>query len=178
MKLAWAAFERVPGLDRYQDLKRHADRSRSWASWREKALGLLRKSAARTRQGGGRGWGWPGNDHSTLVEIFLWERKPDAAWEEAMAGGCSQGLWLKLAAKREKEHPGDALEVYRKWIDPIVDRKHKDSYREAVKLLRKMRALYGRLGRETEFGPYLAEVRAAHGRKRNFMALLDAAGWA
>jgi uncharacterized Zn finger protein len=48
-------------------------------------------------------------------------------------------------------------------------------YREAVSLLRKVRELMVRLGREIEFTIYLDKVRAAHKAKRNFMKLLDRA---
>jgi hypothetical protein len=34
-----------------------------------------------------------------------------------------------------------------------------------------------RLGIERDFPSYLASVRAAHGRKRNFTKLLDQARW-
>jgi hypothetical protein len=49
--------------------------------------------------------------HSQLVRIFLWEKKFEAAWNEATSGGCSNNLWLELAAKREQKHPEDALEI-------------------------------------------------------------------
>ncbi len=178
MKLAWTAFSELPGLDRYQALKKHADQDRSWAQWREKALALLREQlSGRAKQSGARRWYGARDGHSPLVEIFLWERKPDTAWEEAVAGGCSRDLWLQLAAKREKDHPADALEVYRRLIDPTVEQKHQEAYKEAVSLLKKVRELLGRLDRGGEFGPYLAEVRATHRRKRNFVALLDGARW-
>ncbi len=51
-------------------------------------------------------------DHSLLVEIFLDEQETEEAWQEAQAGGCRNDLWLRLAAKREIEHPEDAVSVY------------------------------------------------------------------
>lgn len=67
--------------------------------------------------------------------------------------------------------------VYRKLIDPILNQKNNDAYRDAVGLLKKIRDLLKRMEQEEEFAPYVAEVRKAHRPKRNFMALLDAAGW-
>lgn len=40
--------------------------------------------------------------------------------------------------------------------------------------MRAVRELLKMLGREREFGDWLAEVRLAHKAKRNFMKLLDA----
>ena len=116
-------------------------------------------------------------DHSELVRIFLWEKDVEAAWREAQEGGCSNDLWMELAAKREKDHPEDALPVYQRQIQPTLNRKNNEAYREAIGLLRKVRGLMVRLGRETEFARYLESVRAAHKPKRNFMKLLGGAKW-
>ena len=65
------------------------------------------------------------------------------------------------------------MAIYQRQIDPIVNHKNNDAYREAAKLIRKIRQLMARLGREAEFPEYLAAVRAAHKPKRNFMAMLN-----
>jgi uncharacterized Zn finger protein len=44
--LVWALFEDMPDLERYQNLKKHADLSGNWPAWREKALARMRKSIA------------------------------------------------------------------------------------------------------------------------------------
>ena len=111
------------------------------------------------------------------MRIFLWKKNLDAAWTEAKAGGCAPELWLDLAAKREKDHPEDALEAYRAQVEPTLAQKNNDAYRQAIGLLRKMRGLLVRLSREAEFGEYLAALRSAHKPKRNFMKLLDHARW-
>jgi uncharacterized Zn finger protein len=79
--------------------------------------------------------------------------------------------------KREKNHPEDAVAVYRSRIDPILGRKNNEAYAEAFGLLKKIRALLVQLGRNEEFARYLTAVRAAHKPKRNFMKLLDDAKW-
>jgi uncharacterized Zn finger protein len=84
---------------------------------------------------------------------------------------------MALAAKRAKKHPDDVLSVYQTQIEPTLQQKNNFAYREAVGLLRKIRVLMRRLGREEDFAPYLASLRAAHKPKRNFMALLDRARW-
>ena len=80
---------------------------------------------------------------------------------------------MKLAAGREKDHPADAIEVYRKWIDPIVDMKDNRACEEAAALLRKMKTLMNRLKQDAEFTDFLLGVRVMHKQKRNFMKLLD-----
>lgn len=179
MALIWTGFTERPILEEYRNLKSHADRTGQWAMWREKALGCLRETIAEAkREAAKRGWTWsPRANHSELVSIFLWERDVDAAWREANEGGCSSELWLKLAAKREQHHPGDALTVYQREVDPTLNRKNNEAYREAIGLLRKVRDLMIRLGQEFEFAAYVESVRAAHKPKRNFMKLLEGAKW-
>jgi uncharacterized Zn finger protein len=114
---------------------------------------------------------------SELVRIFLWEGDNETAWQEATQGGCSEALWMELAAKREADHPEDALPIYQDQVERLTAQMGKQAYQQAVGLLRKVREVMTRLGREEELAAYLASVRATHKRKRNLIKLLDAAGW-
>lgn len=176
MMLMWAEFTESPELERYRVLKDHAERIGSWSVWREKAIAFIRESIADARTDRSN---WSRRtDRSELVRILLWERKVDAAWREAMAGGCSNDLWLTLAAKRKKEHPEDALPIYQRLIEPTLNRKNNQAYREAIGLLRQIRDLMFRVGKEPDFARYLTSVRSGHKAKRNFVKLLDHATWA
>ncbi|MEW6747598.1 MAG: DUF6880 family protein [Planctomycetota bacterium] len=180
MSLIWVEFVESPDVDSYQKLKSHADRIGAWTSWREKALATLRETiAAAKRDAAKKHWSWASRtDHSELVRIFLWEKDIEAAWREAKEGGCSSDLWLELAAKREEDHPEDALSVYQGEIEPTLAAKNYEAYNAALGLLRKVRMLMVRLGREAEFNRYLESLRAEHRPKRNFMKLLAEARWA
>ncbi|MEW6490460.1 MAG: hypothetical protein AB1578_21430 [Thermodesulfobacteriota bacterium] len=172
MRLLWADFVEWPRLDRYQTLHGYTKGLGTWPEWREKALSFLR---ARVAEGQKKASWRP--DRSALVEIFLWEKDVDAAWAEATAGGCSEELWMTLAAKREKKHPEDALTVYQNRIEPTIARTNNEAYREAMKFLRKVRELMLRLGREAEFEGFVRSLRTTHRLKRNWIKLLDEAGW-
>jgi uncharacterized Zn finger protein len=162
MEVMWEEFATRPHLENYRKLKSCTDRLEDWVMWRKKALDRVREQSR-----------WFPADHSALVGIFLWERRYDEAWREALEGGCSPGLWLRLAAAREVDHPEDAIFVYRDRIAVLIDQKNKGAYREARDLILKVRDLMRRAGREPEFAAYLDSVRAAHRRKRNLMALLE-----
>lgn len=179
MALVWAAFGEAPALEQYRTLKTHADKIGRWTEWRAKALDVLRQSVASAkRETRGQRWGWYRSaDHTELVRVLLWENDAEAAWREAAEGGCSNGLWMELARKREATHPEDALPVYQRQIEPVVNQKNNHAYREAVELLRKVHGLMKRLGRPVEFTRYLESIRAAHKAKRNFIKLLDGARW-
>lgn len=179
MAIIWAEFAESARLEQYRLLKEHAARTGSWNVWRDKAIAFIRDSIA-TAGSDARSarsiWSRQ-TDRSEVVRILLWEKKADAAWDEAVAGGCSDVLWLALAAKRMKEHPSDALPIYQRLIEPTLNRKNKQAYREAIGLLRQIRDLMFRVGKEPEFEQYLAQVRSGHKAKRNFIALLDHATW-
>jgi uncharacterized Zn finger protein len=148
-----------------------------WPGWRDKALAHLREVIQKEKQEEKTSknyWHWAGHaDNSRLVEFFLWERRYDEAWHEASAGGCSENLWVRVAATREEKHPGDAVPIYKEMIAPTLNRGNNAAYAEAAKLLRKIRELMGRLESEIEFEDYLAALRVEYKRKRNFIKLLD-----
>jgi uncharacterized Zn finger protein len=175
MKLIWADFSDHSSLANFEKLKAHAGRTHQWPVWRGKALAFIREDVNRAKQSRrGRRGAWDALDsNSLLVEIFLAEKNPDAAWLEAQAEGCSERLWKLLAAGREPDHPQDAIDVYKKWIDPTAEKKNNQAYEDAANLMRKIRVLMNRLNQDAEFADYLREVRATHKPKRNFMKLLD-----
>ena len=179
MVLVWAEFTGSPSLEQLQHLKSHADRVVQWPAWRNKALASMREQIAKAKREAQKNrWGWSARaDHSELVRVFLWEKDVEAAWREAQEGGCSSKLWMELAAKREKDHPEDALAIYQKQIEPTLAQKNNEAYRAAVGLLRTIHGLMGRLAESGQFARYLQSVRAAHKPKRNFMKLLDRAEW-
>lgn len=96
------------------------------------------------------------------------------AWDEARIGGCRDELWLKLARLREQSHPADAVEVYQRLVEPMIDRKKNDAYEEAVGMIGKIRELMTGMEKKAEFAAYLAQLRVRHKPKRNLMKLLDA----
>lgn len=176
LALVWQELTESPTLGSYQRLDRYGTRAGTWEQWRAKALEYMRSDATARKRAGrpAHRWASPA-DHSSLVEVFLWESDADAAWAEAQAGGCSDRLWLELAARREAEHPEDALPIYQKEVEEAVAQKNNRAYAEAVELMHKVQKLMKRAGRAAEFSAYLESVRVAHKPKRNFMKLLDGA---
>ncbi|OFW65653.1 MAG: hypothetical protein A2Y74_04030 [Actinobacteria bacterium RBG_13_63_9] len=179
MALMWTEFVESPRLGVYQQLKSHADRFNAWSEWRAKAFDHLRAVLATEKPAANkRSWAWEAQaDSSTIVRILLWEKDDDAAWREAQKGGCTEDQWLELARGREKSHPQDALPIYQRRVDPELDKKNIEAYREVVRTLQVIRRLMKSLGREADFTAYLEEVRSAHRQKRNFMKLLDQVKW-
>lgn len=173
LELMWTAFAETPDPVSFERLGRHARRTGSWDEWRPKALDLIRIDiAGRKSEGQPRNrWARP-TDSSDLVEIFLGEGDVEAAWAEAQAGGCSRGLWMRLAALREADHPADVFPLYQHEVERTIGRKNNAAYAEAVELLGKIKTLMERAGQGDEFPTYLDSVRTSHKPKRNFIKLV------
>jgi uncharacterized Zn finger protein len=171
LNLIWNNFEDHICLDEYQKLKLHADKAAQWPQWREKAFDLVRKNISANKRKVGPWVFFPG--HSLPVEILLWEKNAEAAWQEAKEGGCSQSLWMQLAAGREKDHPADAAEVYKKIGDSTISQTNNRAYEDAIKLINKIRILMTSMNKDKSFAGYLLEIRTKFKAKRNFIKLLD-----
>lgn len=167
----WTQFADREGLQQYIKLMDYAKNINREQAVREEALAFVRKQIDKEKSETRGKWALP-VDHSRLVEIFLWERNTDAAWDEASCGGCSDHFWLKLAAVREKDHPADAVPVYQRMVEPIILRMKNDAYEEATRMVKHIGELMHGLGRQAEFAAYLADVKLRHKPKRNLMKLL------
>jgi uncharacterized Zn finger protein len=175
MELAWQRFESRPTLETFQNLGAHATISDdgSWGSWRERALALLRQRVA---QPGAtvrsRFWSTDAASSATLVEIFLWENDPEAAWLEAQNGHCRGALLLRVAAARALTHPADAIPIYQQHAEALIGQKNNRAYEEATRYLKHIKALHLALGQPQAWASVRARLSVEHKAKRNFMALL------
>ncbi|MCU0576173.1 MAG: SWIM zinc finger family protein [Desulfobacterota bacterium] len=176
MDVIWRSLEQSTDIRRYRALKDIAGKLGRWPLWRTKALehirGRILEEKAKHR---GRGAAYR-PDHSLLVDIFLQDKDFAAAWSEAKEGGCRSELWLKLAAARAKDHPDDALTVYRNHLDRILTHADKRIYQEAVKVLGKIRKIMLGSGDEQAFKDYLGRIRTANKRRRSFLVMLEGIG--
>jgi uncharacterized Zn finger protein len=170
MQLIWVQFAERPGLDGYQKLHRFAGKAGQWPAFRQQALEHLDRLIS--SQAGKRQSPYYFSSAAVLVEIYLWEKNIDVAWETALRGAISDQLWLTLAAAREKDHPGDAAPVYRRLIETMVEQTNNTAYEEAIKLLRRLKPLFARLDSVADYGQYIALLRAKYKAKRNFIKLL------
>ncbi len=168
MKLIWVQFAERPGLELFQKLHRFAGKAKCWPAYRQQAFELLDKLIA--SEAGKRHYY---SSAAILVEIHLWEKNADAAWEAAQRGDIGDPLWLRLTIAREVEQPGDAVPVYRRLIEKAVEQTNNVSYEEAIKLLKRIKPLLVRLDRTADFGQYIALLRVKYKAKRNFIKLLD-----
>jgi len=172
---AWALFTEVPSIDNYLRLRALALKAKQGPVWRDEALEYLRERAARAPRAGRDEE--PGGERlycgSLIVEILLKEKNVDVAWSEAHVGGCGEETWLKLARAREARHPADAIGIYQRFAEQMVQGGGNDAYRSAVSCLRRAAVLATKLGRPDKFREFITGYRERNKRKKNLLRLLD-----
>ena len=184
--LVWRRFDVRPSPDRYARLRRWATQVGRWDGLRPQALARLHAdaetmaTALRSAQAtADRRWGRAApapSPYQSLIEVLLGDDALDEAWQLATDHGCNQHLWMALAKAREVAHPLDAVAVYRREVEQLVDRKTAHSYEAAVDLIGHIVELLGAADGAAAAADYVAEVRHRHKPKTKFLGLLGAAG--
>ena len=172
LRIVWIEFRDSPSLVSYKRLEEFARAAEDWEEWRGQALAHVRRTLAGNGSKPGKAnalvhnWRFQKQDHSLLVEIFLYEDKAEEAWAEAQTGGCSDGLWLRLAELREKEHPADAKAIYLRLGDQAILHAS-GNYDAGVTLLERAAATAQALGKSGEFETELDLLLKKYKAKRN-----------
>jgi hypothetical protein len=153
----WHAFEKAPNLEIYDTLRALAGDPAC-----DRAIATLeaRLLAARPDR-----WNSPAD---LLVRVLIGERRFDRAWTLARERGVSPGVAEALAEASEASHPREALAVYDARVRALVTTGGGPNYAGAVALIARMAPLHD----GAEHAAYVAELKAAFARKRNFMKLL------
>jgi tetratricopeptide (TPR) repeat protein len=171
--LAEGAFAAEPRASTYRELRDTASALPDWPERRAAALQRLRDPAA-----GGRPLGrYFAQDRSEVVRAQLEEGELEAAWADAVAGGCELRLWRQLADARRERHPDESIGVYRRLLDQILEQADVRAYHEAVALLREIQKTLRDHAREDEFADDVGRIREAHRRRPKLLSLLAAEGW-
>ncbi|WP_154697401.1 SWIM zinc finger family protein [Lentzea guizhouensis] len=164
-EMLWANFTARPTLDSYRALRQVT--AEDFPAWRERALAFLADAPPAAAP-------WS-RGRSTLVEILLAEDEVGAAWQAAVDGGCTDGLWLRLARARAASHPADAIPVLLRAAEQAIELRNRDSYQVAARLLVETKALFTRCDRAEDFQEHMAAVRHDHRTKWALRQELDRA---
>jgi uncharacterized Zn finger protein len=151
-------FERAPSLELYARLRQFGGKAA-----RERAVKFLEAGQVRGKRAG---WNSPSD---LLIQIYLREKRFDAAWDVVRRHGASIALKEELARGSEATHPGEALEVYAQRVEDLANLGGAPAYAEAAKLVARM----AKLRAKEEHVAYVLGLKARFGRRRNFMKLLE-----
>lgn len=163
-ELAERLFRESPSLERYKELRKLATKARDWDGLRPKLLDQLRKAK--------------GDDSNrTLIQIHLDEgeidealaivkavKSPSLGYGSPLYYGA--GMSLEVAKAAEATHPRDAIDLYRKHAESLIDQRSRSNYQEACRYLARVRGLYVKLGEQTEWDRYVADLRVRNSSLR------------
>ena len=180
--LAWRRFQARPELATYQRLVDHAVKAGVWTERRPDAVATLRATVRKPASPPAvppRRFGVAPEPlgATNLVEVLLWEGDHAGAWQEAVEAGVPHRVWMRLAAVREDEHPEDAIPIFQREVERLIETKNNRGYADAVALIGHIGSLFDKAGSPNDFAAYAARVRTAHKAKRNLSKLLDGKRW-
>jgi hypothetical protein len=162
VRLRRSQHERMPSLSTYNALRRAADAVDAWSVERDAARAVLRE-----------------RDVRAFVDVLLSDGDPDLAWDVAQAAPeeeLGSDLWLRLAESREIVNPADAVPVYERVADGVLEKTDRRAYAGAVRILKRARDVATAAGELQSFGQHIVKLREQHRRRPTLIAMLDKAG--
>jgi len=113
-----------------------------------------------------------------LAQILLEEKELGRALALAQTHPAEglEGWELPIAQAAERLYPAEALEIYRRRVDRLVNQHTDHHYAEACRLLRKIRSLMKRCGVAKDWPAYLADFRTRYQSLQPLQEALTKAG--
>ncbi len=159
LALRRAQHGRMPSAATYRGLRTAADALSAWPLEQDAARATLRRADARE-----------------IVVALLDEGELESAWDAAVtAPELGADLWLRLAEACEPHRPADALAVYQRVADKVLEQADRRAYRQAAKILQRARAAAAAADQSDAFGDYVARLREQHRRRPTLIEILDKA---
>ncbi len=163
--LAQRVLAQRPGLIAYQDVRELCQRLGIWQASRSKLLAEW--TAAR--------------EYGLLTDIYLEEGEVDLALKsvrqyEQISRYYAGDRLLRVAQAAAATRPQDAVEIYRKQVEKLIEDRGRRRYQEACIHLTTMRDLYRQMSREPAWTDFMAALRERHRRLSALQDELDKAG--
>ena len=161
LQLLQREFATHAGKEEYEKIQAAAVKLGKWDSVRPQLLKQLQ------------------TNHRTdlLVRIHLDEGRLDDALK--LVNGKNYFGWpnvdLEVAKAAERVRPKAAIDIYRNQIDRDLRSRGREGYREAAKLLKRLRRTHENAGDPESFSKYMDGLRQKHARLRNFWEEVQAA---
>lgn len=157
LQAAERIFRQQPSITLYEHIKTLAGKVKQWEQWQRELLKILKSE----------------KHADLLIQVHLKEGRIDEAIDTLKSapktwwGGSME---LTVAAAAEKTRPKAAREIYQKRVDGLINQRGRESYREACKLLKKVRELYKRENAGADWNKYVGALRE---KNRSLRALME-----
>ncbi len=157
-----AQHERMPSSSTYRALRTAAEAVDAWPLEQDAARATLQRADVRG-----------------FVDALLSDDELERAWSAAQAAprdALGSDLWLRLAERRERDRPADALAIYQRVTDEVLEQADRRAYRSGARILQRARAAAQAAGELNAFAEYLTGLRERYRRRPTLIAILDQAG--
>ena len=161
LALRRAQHERMPSSSTYRGLRAAAEALDVWPLEQDAARATLQRT-----------------DTRGFVDALLSDDEDELAWKAALAAprdALGSDLWLRLAERRERDRPAEALAVYRRIADEVLEHAERRAYHSAARILQRARAAAQAAGELDAFAEYLTGMRERYRRRPTLIAILDKA---
>ena len=119
----------------------------------------------------------------TLIDIAIAEKRPDEVirWYDRRKPGSAGSGWTwwtwfqedKIAEAVADAYPDRAVNIWKKLAESQIAQTQPKAYEVAAGFLRNIRRTFKKLGRDSEWLSYLAQLRSANARKKKLLEILD-----
>ena len=193
-------FLSSPSFSKYSQLENSAQKAGVWDSVKNSVMQYLQEGKLPVKRWEGPGrpgtlfgylpdvgltpresWKVPGSPFfDVLIDIAIAEKRPDEviAWYDRYREAVRDRISFyhpddKVADFVAEKFPERALDIWKRKAERLVAEARPKSYESAVGYLKKIRGLMRKIGKEEEWGLYIAQVRNGHARKKRFLEMLD-----
>lgn len=153
--------ERMPSTATYKKLQTAAQATDTWESEIAAARAVLAEQ-----------------DPAGIIDALLGDGDHEEAWRTALSTdrelGSSQ--WQRLAEAREASSPAEAMAVYLRLADDVLQQADRRAYQSAVRHLKAARRAATAADSSVEFTDHLAALRERSRRRPTLMSMLNKAG--
>jgi uncharacterized Zn finger protein len=168
LALSMHLFWLRPSLAEYQEMKMLAVQLDSWLGLRSETLEKLSENKS----------------YNLIVEIYLDEGEIDLALEALERARSAarhrldypNSLELQVAKAAENSRPDQAIRLYLNQVNSLIDQRGRGNYSEATNLLKAVRGLYKRLGKQDEWQALITGLRQENRMLPAFHDELNKAG--
>ena len=161
LRLRRVYHERAPSASTYSKLRKAAQEADAWEVEREAARALLRD-----------------RDVRAFVHALLEDGDADFAWDVAVGVTPEEidaDQWVRLAERRHPTRPSDALTVYLRVADEILQETDRRAYARAVRILKRARSAAEAAGAGDIFDRHVSGWREQYRRRPTMIAMFDKA---
>jgi hypothetical protein len=110
---------------------------------------------------------------SALAEM---EQTPKSSPYGYHAPGASSQYRVQVAQAAEEHYPHDAIRLYKSVVQPLIDRRGRENYQQAVSYLTRIKMLSQKQGLEAEWDSYMTNLRNSNKSLRALKEELDKRG--